>query len=78
MIHAVSDYPGNGMTVSEYRRQHLRRFYERPQSNFLREQTDQTLRELERRKEQGIKPEKVWTLDYEIKFTRSFADVFGF
>lgn len=74
----VSGFQGTSLSSADRRRLQHRRLYSVPQSNFLREQTDKTLAELDRRKEQGIKPDKVWTLDYEIKFTRPFADVFGF
>jgi|GEM_PF-5014558 len=74
----VSSYQGTRLSAADRRRLDQQRLYQRPQSNHLREQTDETLRELERRKEQGAKRVNVWSLDYEITFTKPFADVFGF
>jgi hypothetical protein len=78
MIFQHSDYPGNGMTIAEYRRQQFRRISVRPSSDHLRRMTDETLAELDRRKEQGVKPERQWTLDLETKGTPCFAELFGF
>lgn len=78
MIQMHTDYPGNGMTVSEFRRQQMRRFYSRPNSDHLRSQVAETIAELDRRKEQGAKPERVWTFESETRLTPCFADVFGF
>lgn len=78
MIQMHSDYPANGMTFSEFRRQQARRFYERPKSDHLRRQVAETIAELDRRKEQGIKPERQWFLEYEAKGTPCVAELFGF
>ncbi|WP_417532461.1 MULTISPECIES: hypothetical protein [Pseudomonadales] len=74
----VSGYQGASLSASDRRRLEQYRLYSRPQSNFLREQTEQTLAELDRRKEQGVKPERLWFLEFEAKGTPCVAELFGF
>lgn len=57
-------------------------FRERVRSSFinstLQAQVVETLAQLDQRKEQGAKPERVWLLDYTEKGTPWLGDVFGF
>lgn len=75
----VTGFQGTSLSSADRRRlEHQRRYSPRSQSNFLREQTDKTLAELDRRKEQGIKPERLWFLEFETKGTPCVAELFGF
>lgn len=74
----VSGYQGSSLSASDRRRLEQQRLYSRSRSNFLREQTEQTLAELDRRKEQGAKPEPLWFLEFEAKGTPCVAELFGF
>lgn len=91
MIQAVQGLPGEGMTLrtvsfkgtalsaSDRQTMALR---ERVRATLinptLQAQVDETLAKLDQRKEQGAKPERVWSLDYTEKCTPWLGDVFGF
>lgn len=47
-------------------------------NSHLADQVQQTIAALDQRREQGARPEKVWFLESNQKFTQCFADVFGF
>ena len=47
-------------------------------SNVLTESVELTLNTLESRKQQGLKPERIWSLDREESGTPCFADWMGF
>lgn len=44
----------------------------------LAEQVEQTLKAVEVRKEQGIKPDRVWTKEYEVHGTLCIAEWMGY
>ncbi|MED7670972.1 hypothetical protein GXB78_27595 [Pseudomonas moraviensis subsp. stanleyae] len=44
----------------------------------LQASVEETLKKVEQRKEQGVKPEKLWTLDYQSEGTVSVAEWMGY
>ncbi|MGX5219387.1 hypothetical protein ACVTMO_12205 [Pseudomonas segetis] len=72
-------FQGTQLSASERRSLELRR---QVQASFLNPalqvQVDQTFEYLDKRKEQGAKPEKIWVLDYSTKGTPFLGDVFGY
>lgn len=69
---------GTQLTASDRRRIDQQRAVQASMQSVLRDQVDQTLAEVQRRKEQGIKPEKVWFKDSESFGTPSIAEWMGF
>lgn len=47
-------------------------------NNVLADQVAETLRQVEVRKEQGVKPEQIWFFDYEERGTVSVAEWMGY
>ena len=72
-------FQGIQLSASERRSLELRR---QVQASFLnpalQAQVDKTFEQLDKRKEQGAKPEKIWVLDYSTKGTPFLGDVFGY
>lgn len=57
-------------------------FRERCKAAFLnpvlQKSVDETIKLIDQRKEQGIKPERVWTIEYEQHGTSSVAEWMGY
>lgn len=72
-------FKGTQLSASERRslelRQQVRATFINP---VLQAQVDQTLAQLDQRKEQGAKPERLWFHDRSEKGTPYLGDVFGF
>lgn len=47
-------------------------------NDHLASQVNETLAAVEKRKEEGAKPERQWTVEYQSKGTQCFAELFGF
>ncbi|WP_235664156.1 hypothetical protein [Pseudomonas savastanoi] len=71
---------GTQLTASDRRRIDQQRAVQASMQSVLRDQVDQTLAEVQRRKEHGIKPEKVWFHDRESSWqgTISVAEWMGY
>lgn len=69
---------GLQLTASDRRRIDQQRAVQASMQSILRDQINQTLAEVQRRKEQGIKPETVWFKDSESFGTPSIAEWMGF
>ena len=69
---------GTQLTSSDRRRIDQHRAVQASMHSVLRDQVDQILAEVQRRKEQGIKPEKVWFKESESFGTPSIAEWMGF
>ena len=72
-------FQGTQLTSGQQRRlaeqQQVRAFFINP---VLAQQVEQTLKAVEERKEQGIKPERIWTLERQETGTTSVAEWMGF
>jgi len=70
-----------GTQLSRQERARLE-FHRQTRSAFLNSHlqlyVSETIAELDQRKEQGVKPERQWTLVYESKGTPCVAEYFGF
>lgn len=72
-------FQGTQLTSGQQRRlveqQQVRSFFINP---VLAQQVEQTLKAIEARKEQGVKPERIWTLERQETGTTSVAEWMGF
>lgn len=72
-------FQGAQLTSGQQRRlaeqQRVRAFFINP---VLAQQVEQTLKAIEARKEQGVKPERIWTLERQETGTTSVAEWMGF
>lgn len=72
-------FQGLRLTASQRRQLEFQRAAsEALHASHLRQQVAETLAELDRRKEQGVKRERVWYLDYEERGTPCIAEMLGY
>lgn len=75
----IVSFQGIQLTTGQKRRlaeqQQVRTSFMNP---VLAEQVDSTLRAVETRKEQGVKPERIWFLEYQETGTPCVAEWMGF
>ncbi len=71
-------FQGDGLSASQYRSIQLRQQVRAAvNQSVLQQQVEATLQALEKHKEQGGKPERVWTTVTTEKGTPFLGDVFG-
>lgn len=90
MIQIIESKPGEGMTLrtvsfqgTQLTSRQRRRLQQQQQARafvnpVLQQQMNDTFAELDRRKQQGIKPERQWFLDRQERGTPCVAEMFGF
>lgn len=64
----------SGQRLRMQQQQHIRSFMH----PVLADQVSETIRAIESRKEQGVKPDQIWFFDYEKSGTISVAEWMGF
>ncbi|WAB95626.1 hypothetical protein OSW16_13710 [Pseudomonas putida] len=72
-------FDGARLTASDRRNIEFRKSLEASRKNsVLQQSVEQTIQALETRKEQAVKPERIWVLEYEAKGTLCIAEWMGY
>lgn len=72
------DFQGTQLSSGQRRRLADQKRVAASMSNVIAQQVSETLQLLEKRKEQGIKPERIWSLERQETGTTSVAQWMGF
>ncbi|MDB6141327.1 MAG: hypothetical protein JWP80_371 [Pseudomonas sp.] len=75
----IVSFQGTQLTARQRQQLELRKQVKSTFMNpILTESVNQALKAVEERKEQGVKPERIWFLDHQVKGTPSFAEWMGY